>query len=327
MKNDILVSVCMITYNHEKFISEAIEGVLMQKTNFLIELIIGEDCSTDNTCKICLEYKEKYPDIIQLQLPETNRGMMRNFIETMQAAQGKYIALCEGDDYWTDPNKLQRQVDFLEENEDFSLCFHEVKILKGSEFVNDYITRKVPDSTDIYELAQGNYIHTPSVMFRKNEDVFKILAALGDLPAGDYVLHMLNAQYGKIKKLPEMMAVYRAGVGIWSSKDSQYRISNSLNMLNKLIGLFADNKKLILILKKQYRMLSFVLYKIYENEKDTYNARTCFIAICENYPDWVYDEYNERICELNSIKYSKAYRLGKFILNPVLYIRNKIAGK
>ena len=111
--NNVTVSVLMITYNHENFIREAIEGVLMQKTDFPIELIIGEDCSTDGTRKIVMEYASKYPDIIRPLLPDSNLGMMKNFIETMQAATGKYIALCEGDDYWTDPYKLQKQVDIL----------------------------------------------------------------------------------------------------------------------------------------------------------------------------------------------------------------------
>jgi glycosyltransferase involved in cell wall biosynthesis len=118
----------MITYNHEKFIAQAIESVMMQKTNFPIELIIGEDCSTDNTRAICIEYQKKYPKIIELQLPEINKGMTRNCIENMLAAKGKYIALCEGDDYWTDPLKLQKQVDFLEANPDYSLCCHRYKI-------------------------------------------------------------------------------------------------------------------------------------------------------------------------------------------------------
>ena len=100
-----LVSICVITYNQEKYIAQAIDGVLMQQTDFPIELIIGEDCSPDNTRKICLDYKNKYPDKIKLLLPDKNKGSMRNFIDTMQAANGKYIALCEGDDYWTDWQK------------------------------------------------------------------------------------------------------------------------------------------------------------------------------------------------------------------------------
>jgi len=126
-----MVSVCMITYNHEKYIAQAIDGVLMQQTSFPFELIIGEDCSTDNTRKICEEYKAKYPDKIQLLLPDSNLGMKQNFISTLQACTSKYIAVCEGDDYWTDPCKLQKQVDFLEANEGYSVTFHRNTIFEN----------------------------------------------------------------------------------------------------------------------------------------------------------------------------------------------------
>lgn len=114
--NKPLVSVCMITYNHEKYIKDAIEGILMQKTSFPIELIIGEDCSTENTRKIVEDYAEKYPNLIFAQYSEKNLDMMNNFFNVLQAVRSKYIALCEGDDYWTDPLKLQKQVDFLANN-------------------------------------------------------------------------------------------------------------------------------------------------------------------------------------------------------------------
>ena len=131
MTNIPLVSVCMITYNHESFIAEAIEGVLMQQTNFPIELIIGEDCSTDNTRKVVREYEEKYSDTIIAHYPETNRGMSDNFITTMKSSRGRYIALCEGDDYWTDPLKLQKQIDFLETNMEYSTCCHFYSLLRN----------------------------------------------------------------------------------------------------------------------------------------------------------------------------------------------------
>ncbi|MDF1549683.1 MAG: glycosyltransferase, partial [Bacteroidales bacterium] len=131
------LSVCMITYNHEKYIGQAIEGVLMQKTNFDIELLIGEDFSNDNTRNICMGYKNKYPDKIKLLLREKNIGMMRNFIQTLNTCKGKYIALCDGDDYWTDPLKLQKQVDFLEANPEYALCYHRVNILTHNGIITD----------------------------------------------------------------------------------------------------------------------------------------------------------------------------------------------
>lgn len=121
---DPLVSICCITYNHEAFISGAIDGFLKQETNFDYEIIIGEDCSTDNTRKIIDKYANKYPGLIQVITSDSNVGPVLNEYRTLLAAKGKYIAFCEGDDYWTDSLKLQKQVDFLEANTGYSVCFH-----------------------------------------------------------------------------------------------------------------------------------------------------------------------------------------------------------
>lgn len=119
-----LVSVVSITYNHERFISKMIEGVLMQQTSFPIELIVAEDCSTDLTRDIILEYQNRYPELIRVIMSESNIGAVANEKRAILAAKGKYIAFCEGDDYWTDPFKLQKQIDFLEFNSNYSVCFH-----------------------------------------------------------------------------------------------------------------------------------------------------------------------------------------------------------
>ena len=118
-----LLSIVTITYNHEPYIRKCIEGVLMQQVNFPIEFIIAEDCSTDGTLAICKEYAEKYPDFIKIITSENNVGALQNEVRAINVANGKYLAFCEGDDYWTDPLKLQKQVDFLENNLDYSVCF------------------------------------------------------------------------------------------------------------------------------------------------------------------------------------------------------------
>ena len=120
------VSVTIITYNHEKFIRKTLDSVLMQKVNFQYEIVIGEDCSTDNTKKILLEYQNKHPGKIRLLLAENNQGLVRNFMQTYRACKGEYIATLDGDDYWISSRKLQKQVDFLDRHGDFSMCFHPV---------------------------------------------------------------------------------------------------------------------------------------------------------------------------------------------------------
>ena len=116
------VSVAMITYNHEQFIAQAIESVLMQETAFVVELVIGEDCSTDGTRRIVQAYAAKYPNVIRALLPEKNLGMARNYQAVWQACGGKYIAWLEGDDYWRTPQKLQKQVALMEANPHYSMC-------------------------------------------------------------------------------------------------------------------------------------------------------------------------------------------------------------
>ena len=123
------VSVCIITYNHARFIGQALESALMQKTNFDYEIVIGEDCSTDNTGLICKKYAEMYPDKIRLLQNDKNLGVIENFKRTLYACKGEYVALLEGDDYWTDELKLQKQVDFLESNRDYAIVFHNAEIL------------------------------------------------------------------------------------------------------------------------------------------------------------------------------------------------------
>lgn len=124
---DPVVSICCITYNHEPFIANAIEGFLMQKTDYPYEIIIGDDCSTDKTREIIEEYANHYPGRIRIIASDRNVGVIANEHRVLTEAKGKYIAFCEGDDYWTEPCKLQRQVDFLEHHSEFSVCFHRIK--------------------------------------------------------------------------------------------------------------------------------------------------------------------------------------------------------
>lgn len=123
-----LVSIVCITYNHEPYLRQALDGFLMQKCDFPFEIVLAEDCSTDGTREICREYAVKYPDVIHHVWSENNIGAVENEARAIRAAKGKYIALCEGDDYWTDAQKLQKQVDFMESHPEYSVTFHRYKI-------------------------------------------------------------------------------------------------------------------------------------------------------------------------------------------------------
>jgi glycosyltransferase involved in cell wall biosynthesis len=218
----------MITYNHEKYIAQAIESVMMQETNFDYELIIGEDCSTDSTRSICLAYQKKYPDKIKLRLPEKNIGMMPNFIENLKACTGKYVALLEGDDYWIHTHKLQKQVDFLDANPEFAICFHNAIIHSEDNSAAILLSSSSQQAVStIFELARNNFVTTLTCVFR-NKLFENFPKESNKLPIGDWPLHLLNAQFGKVYYLKEAMAVYRKHAGgIWSTE-------TEINMLLKL---------------------------------------------------------------------------------------------
>lgn len=231
------VAIWMVTYNQEKFISKAVESILQQKTNFHFKLFIGEDNSKDQTRQKCINVQRNNSNKIELFLNDVNLGPNKNAKQIYKAcfeSGAKYIALCEGDDYWTDPLKLQKQVDFLEANPDYAICYHKVKVLKNEALEEDTITQKVPETTTIKDLAKGNYIHTCSVVFRNN--LFNKLPKYFDKsPVGDYFLHMLNARYGKIKFIDEYMGVYRLHeTSVWSSKAQAKREQIWLNFLRNI---------------------------------------------------------------------------------------------
>ncbi|MBW8190826.1 glycosyltransferase [Neiella marina] len=243
----VLVSVLAFAYNHEKYIAEALESWLMQRCDFKFEIVIGEDCSTDSTLEIIERYQEQYPDIVRVVSDVKNVGSRENFLRTAVLCKGKYVAYCEGDDYWIDAEKLQKQVDFLEANDDYSTCFHAIMVRdeQHQKLLPDQMTKKVSSSTDIYDLAEGNYIHTPSVVFRnpfKSGFPEQLLKSLEFAVAGDYIMHMYNAQFGKIKKLPDVMAVYRVHPkGLWSSRPLLQKLKDWTKVLDNLIDNFSGN--------------------------------------------------------------------------------------
>ena len=290
--NKPLLSVCLITYNHEKFIEQAIESVLMQKINFNWEFIIADDYSTDNTRAIIKKYADKYPNLIKLILQEKNVGAARNWLDLIYSPIGKYTAFFEGDDYWTDPYKLQKQVDFLEANDDYVICFHKVMIRNGEELVEDFITHvpKGKDSFTIMDLAKGNFIHTPSVVFRNN--LIKLPEWFLESPIGDYPLYMLLSFHGKIKLLEDTMAVYRYNVGVWSGMDRMPMLLKWFKMLNLL----------------KTDIPKEIIYEIYQ-----FQDKNIFLEI-ENI--WV-DLKKEK----ESILKSKDYQLGKLLLSPLRWLR------
>ncbi len=207
-----MVTICMATYNHENYIREALDGVLMQKTGFEYEIIIKEDKSTDKTREIVEDYQKKHPDKIRLWLCKENLYSQKLKPQLDAFARGKYIARCEGDDYWIDPLKLQKQVVFLEENQDIKICCHPSYRLYGSECKKDGYGYW-GEETKIISAKQAviNYITAPlqSILFRNENRTHDLSKITKELLGGHSTIQIFYAMPNGIAYLPEYMAVYR----------------------------------------------------------------------------------------------------------------------
>lgn len=226
MEKRIKVSVFCATFNHEKYIRNALDGFVMQKTDFAFEVLVHDDASTDNTASIVREYQEKYPDIIKPIYQTENqysKGIKISRDILAPIAKGEYFAWCEGDDYWTDPYKLQKQVDFLDGNPDYSGCGHKVQVnyLKtGTVGVKPDITVDTDFSVEDIISWSAPKVHTSTLMLRSElylnmPECFKIKGF------GDLQLCMYAAISGRFKALKDVMSVYNNGtVGSWTERMS-----------------------------------------------------------------------------------------------------------
>ena len=211
-----LVSICCTAYNHEPFIAAALDGFLMQKTNFSFEVIIHDDCSADGTVKIIKEYQQKYPEIIKPIFQSENqyskgvRAILQAFV--YPKCSGKYIALCEGDDYWIDKNKIQMQVNFLEENHGYAMCYTKTKLFVQEK--NKILWQTYGSAISSFEdlLQNGNKIPALTVCYRKDialQYVQEINPFQKKWLMGDYPMWLYIASKAKIKFINKETSVYR----------------------------------------------------------------------------------------------------------------------
>ena len=220
--HDPKVSVAMITYNHEGYIAQAIESVLMQQVSFAVELVIGEDCSTDRTRAIVNDYASRYPAIILAVQQPGNAGVSKNFADTLRGCRGKYIATLEGDDYWTDPGKLEKQVAFLQGNPECVICFHDAAIQTGGTSNGEAKTRafysKQPKSRASFADHAGGFVPpTCACLFVNDRLSLEPVLTGGLLCFATTVFYCLTRSGWLTGFMPERMAVYREHAGgIWS---------------------------------------------------------------------------------------------------------------
>lgn len=298
IKNDILVSICMITYNHEKYIREAIEGILMQKTSFPIELIIGEDCSTDRTREIVIDYANKNPEIIKAQLPEMNIGGNKNFLSVLEAAQGKYIAICEGDDYWTDPYKLQKQVEILEENNkvvavitNSSICDVESNTISIERIV-------IPPSNlegiyNLHDFFKYNHQYpTLTVVFRnRNMDIIiSNMNKVANPYLGDWTLFIFLYMYGDFYFINQVTSAYRI---------NPTSLTHTVNAVKRWEIAFIIRKQLMCILPKEY-------HKYLNNKWNNYFMLSMAYRKNKNRTKFIY------------------YQLHSFFCHPTMYLKKML---
>jgi len=211
MAETIGVSICIFTFNYEKYLAQAIESVLAQRTGFATEIVIGDDLSTDGTRAIAQEYADRYPGKIVLSFNETNIGGTRNWLRTMNRCSGKYIALLDGDDYFTDMNKLQKQYDSLESSPDLVLSFHGVEEKYDDIAGQD---RVVVFEKEVYTiedfLQRGWFVRTGSTFFRNGIAPKDPPAWVYDFPYRyDTILHVFLTMHGKAIFLKDVMSVWR----------------------------------------------------------------------------------------------------------------------
>lgn len=291
---NIMVSVVMPTFNHEKFIAKAIQSILDQKTTFKYELIIGNDHSTDGTTEIINAYAKQYPDTIRIIVPDESKRIYvnkrptgrYNLINCLQNANGKYIAICEGDDYWIEPLKLQKQVDILEVNPKANLCValnKKININTAEETINPPHAHPQVPLFSIKDVT-SHYFHTTTYLLRK-DPLMKVLGIYPHLLLGDTALRYLLINEGPFIVLNELVSVYRmTGNGLWSSLNSHQRnqshhtlysklrrfhvkeyrlfyLNEEIKYLKKIVEYHNKNKKISLFLTQYINLFFLKIYR------------------------------------------------------------------
>ncbi len=242
MNDTLILSIALVTYNCQKFVSQAMDSILMQKINCDYEIIVADDHSTDNTLQILLEYQKLYPKLIKILNSTHNLGITKNYQRAFKECKGKYIAILEGDDYWISPNKISKQIEFLEQNKDCSFCSH--KIFIHNE-INNNATLFAPLKKQKFttkDLIIDNFIGNFSTCMYRQEVIKKIPLKLYDLQVYDWMFNIINSTHGTIGYLLEPLSIYRQHEGgVWSSGNKLKQRVDIAIAIDKY-NLFLDKK-------------------------------------------------------------------------------------
>lgn len=245
------VSIVCITYNHGPYIAKALEGFLMQKTSFVFEVLVHDDASTDGTTEILKDYAARYPDIIKPYFEDNNQYSSGDYSfinEMYQKTKGRYIAFCEGDDFWTNDNKLQKQVDYMEKHPNTALCFHPVKVFFENREKPSYIYPDYDKGFSLEALLKNNFIQSNSVLYRKLDINYRKLPS--KIIPSDWYMHLLHAHNGNIGFIKQTMSAYRRQPGgvWWNAHNDIDKIWTKyglphVEMYMELLKLFAGSKR------------------------------------------------------------------------------------
>ncbi|HQV37360.1 MAG TPA: glycosyltransferase [Flavobacteriales bacterium] len=281
----ILASICMITYRHESFIAEAIEGVLAQQLNGAFELVISDDKSPDGTPSICRQYQQRYPEQIRLLLPQRNLGMARNLELALDKCRGRYVAFCEGDDIWSDPFKLAKQVAVLESDATCSGSYHETRLIsENGERTGHLFRTQLPDQLSVQDvMSELAPFHTSSFVIRASPLLHALPSWTMKVASLDMALFALVAGTGTLRKVDGVMSSYRKHPG--GITRSQTHTGATFHYQRILLWLFLD-RHFNHAHADRCREL-FLFHWRFIIKQSTPRARLKFLAsLCRNVPTW-----------------------------------------
>lgn len=275
------LSVFVVTYNQEKYIRQCLDSILMQEVDFDYEVVIGEDHGTDGTRAICEEYAGKYPQVRLLPLTD-NLGVAGNWRRVLLECKGEYVAMCEGDDYWTDSKKLQKQVKFMDENKQYAGCFHNankvddagrvISVMHNGEMLSEY---------DFDKIVSGWFMPTASLLFRRNSDVivgFDKLAKYSYYSA-DRLLSALISDKGKIAYIPSIMSVWRRNEACLSMSGNLFKIyQGNISLYSALKDWFPVSRKKILS-KRVFEWHGVLTLEYYKQAKYLKYFKELFVTL------------------------------------------------
>jgi glycosyltransferase involved in cell wall biosynthesis len=275
------ISVLVITYNHEDFIAQSIGSALAQNVDFDYEIVIGEDFSTDRTREIVKDLQRRHAHKIRLLLRDRNLGDRENFLQTLKACKGRYIALLEGDDFWTSPDKLQKQADYLDAHSECVMCFHNTEVVyhpsdRPSHLRNPRNQKRYADLEDV---IRSNFISTCSAVIRR-DCLSNLPRWYSEMKFGDWALFLACAQQGKIGYLNEVMAAYRIhGGGKWSGRSLDDQVEDATVHFEKVNCIF--NSKFEKLIQKALSRVYYSFALRFEAANETEKAKVCALKSLE----------------------------------------------